>query len=165
MNGTILLTGLTACTTCNGPITLRTCPSKSGKVYRYYSCSTYGQQGKTGCSDRTIRMDTLDLLVTDRPAAELLQPDRLRATLASLWSQLAEKAMEVDSRVAALRREIEVREDKLKRLYWMVEERVTDLDDILKGWVAALKLEWDRAKAALDRKLLRSARRRKSPPR
>jgi hypothetical protein len=151
VTGPILLTGLATCTTCGGPMTLRTGTSKSGKVHRYYNCSTHGRQGKTGCTGRTIRMDTLDALVTDRLVAELLQPDRLRATLASLWSQRAEKTLEVDGRVTALRREIEASEDKLKRLYRMVEDGLTDLDDILKERLAALKQERDRAKGALDR--------------
>ena len=52
--------------------------------------------------------------------------------------------------VAALRSEFIGAEEKPKRLYRMVEEDVTDLDEILKGRLAALKEERDRAKAALD---------------
>ncbi|MCJ2136984.1 recombinase family protein [Methylobacterium sp. J-026] len=151
VTGPILLTGLATCTTCSGPMTLRTGTSKSGQVHRYYSCSTHGRQGKTGCTGRSIRMDTLDTLVTDRLVAELLQPDRLRTTLASLWSVRAEKAIQVDVRVAALHREVAGAEEKLKRLYRMIEEGMTDLDDILRDRLAALKQERDRAKAALDR--------------
>ncbi|MDN3624867.1 recombinase family protein [Methylobacterium isbiliense] len=151
VTGPILLTGLATCTTCNGPMTLRTGTSKSGKVHRYYSCSTHGRMGRTGCTGRSIPMDTLDTLVTDHLVTELLQPDRLRATLASLWALRAEKAAQVDGRVATLRGEVSEAEEKLKRLYRMVEEGVTDLDDILKGRLAALKEERDRARTALDR--------------
>lgn len=151
VTGPILLTGLATCTICNGPMTLRTGTSKSGQVHKYYSCSTHGRQGKTGCTGRSIRMDTLDTLVTDHLVAELLQPDRLRATLSSLWTLRAEKSAQVDGRVAALRCEVTDAEEKLKRLYRMVEEGVTDLDEILKERLAALKEERDRAKAALDR--------------
>ncbi|MCJ2055101.1 recombinase family protein [Methylobacterium sp. J-048] len=151
VTGPILLTGLATCTTGNGPMTLRTGTSKSGQVHRYDSGSTHGRRGKTGCTGRSIRMDTLDTLVTDRLVAELLQPDRLRATLASLWSVRAEKAIQVDGRVAALRREVAGAEEKLKRLSRMIEDGMTDLDDILRGRLAALKRERDRAKAALDR--------------
>jgi len=151
VTGPILLTGLATCTTCNGPMTLRTGTSRSGKVHRYYSCSTHGRVGRTGCTGRSIPMDTLDTLVTDHLVAELLQPDRLRATLSSLWTLRAEKAAQVDGRVAALRGEVSEAEEKLKRLYRMVEEGVTDLDDILKGRLAALKEERDRARTALDR--------------
>lgn len=151
VTGPILLTGLATCATCSGPMTMRTGTSKSGRVHTYYSCSTHGRQGKTGCTGRSIPMPKLDTLVTDHLVAELLQPDRLRATLASLWALRAERSAEVDGRVAALRKEVTAAEDKLKRLYTMVEDGVTDLDDILKDRLAALKLDRDRAKAALDR--------------
>ncbi|MCE4225941.1 recombinase family protein [Methylobacterium sp. C25] len=151
VTGPILLTGLATCATCSGPMTLRTGTSKSGKVHTYYSCSTHGRQGKTACVGRAIPMNKLDTLVTDHLVAELLQPDRLRATLASLWALRAERSAEVDGRVAALRKEVIAAEDKLQRLYRMVEDGVTDLDDILKDRLAALKLDRDRAKAALDR--------------
>ncbi|WP_407529031.1 recombinase zinc beta ribbon domain-containing protein [Methylobacterium oryzisoli] len=151
VTGPILLTGLATCTTCNGPMTLRTGTSKSGKVHRYYSCSTHGRMGRTGCTGRSILMDTLDTLVTDHLVTESLQPDRLRATLASLWALRAEKAAQVDGRVATLRGEVSEAEEKLKRLYRMVEEGATDLGDILKGRLAALKEERDRARTALDR--------------
>jgi site-specific DNA recombinase len=42
-------------------------------------------------------------------------------------------------------------EDKLKRLYRLIEDGVTDLDDVLKDRLNNLKAERDRAKAALDR--------------
>ena len=151
VTGPILLTGLATCTNCGGAMTLRTGTSKSAQVHRYYACSTHGRQGKTGCVGRNIRMDTLDTLVTDHLVTALLQPERLRATLASLWSLRVERAAEVDGRVAVLRRELSSSEDKLSRLYRMVEEGITDLDDLLKEQIAALKVEWDRAKGALDR--------------
>jgi len=151
VTGPILLTGLATCTTCNGPMTLRTGTSKSGQVHKYYRCSTHGRMGKTGCTGRSIRMDTLDDLVTDRLTTELLQPDRLREILASLWAQRDEKAAQVDGRVAALRGEVAGAEDKLRRLYRMVEEGMTDLDEILKDRLKTLKEERDRAAAALER--------------
>jgi hypothetical protein len=40
VSGPILLTGLATCAHCRGAMTLRTGTSKSGKVFRYYSCST-----------------------------------------------------------------------------------------------------------------------------
>lgn len=47
--------------------------------------------------------------------------------------------------------EISTAEDKLKRLYTMVENDPTDLDDILKDRIAALKSSRDGAKEALAR--------------
>ncbi|UMY16502.1 recombinase family protein [Methylobacterium organophilum] len=151
VTGPVLLTGLATCATCSGPMTMRTGTSKSGRVYTYYSCSTHGRQGKTGSKGRSIPMQKLDNLVTDHLVAELLQPDRLRATLASLWALRSDRAAEVDGRVNSLLAEVTAAQDKLKRLYAMVEDGLTDLDDILRERLAALKLERDRAKAALDR--------------
>ena len=45
VTGPILLTGLAICATCRGAMTLRTGTSKTGKVHRYYSCSTCARQG------------------------------------------------------------------------------------------------------------------------
>lgn len=45
VTGPILLTGLAYCATCAGAMTLRTGTSHTGKVYKYYSCSTCARQG------------------------------------------------------------------------------------------------------------------------
>ncbi|WP_091682631.1 recombinase family protein [Methylobacterium sp. 275MFSha3.1] len=151
VTGPILLTGLATCATCGGAMTLRTGTSRSGEVHRYYSCSTSGRMGKSACRGRAIRMDTLDALVTDNLVEQLLRPDRLTATLSSLWASRAQKASEVDGRVAVLQAEAQLAEDKLKRLYSLIEEGLTELDDILGERLASLKVERDRARTALDR--------------
>lgn len=155
VSGPILLTGLATCSTCGGAMTLRTGTSKSKKVHSYYSCyyscSTKGRQGATGCSGRSIRMATLDTLVTDHLVAELLQPDRLRATLAALWALRAERAAEVDDRGAALRSELATAEEKLRRLYRLVEDGEDEPDNLLKERLSALRAKRDLAKAALAR--------------
>jgi site-specific DNA recombinase len=84
----------------------------------------------------------------------------LRATLASLWAQRDEKAAQVDRRVTALHSEVAGADNKLRRLYRMVEEGVTDLDEILKDRLKTSEEERDRAAAVLDR--IRVAQR---PPR
>ncbi|POR40195.1 recombinase family protein [Methylobacterium sp. V23] len=151
VTGPILLTGLATCATCGGPMTLRTGTSRSGKVHRYYTCSTSGRMGKSACKGRAIRMDTLDTLVVDNLVERLLQPDRLTATLASLWASRALKAAEVDGRITALQTELRTAEDKLKRLYGLIEDGLTELDDILRDRLAGLRLDRDRARTALDR--------------
>ena len=50
----------------------------------------------------------------------------------------------------ALQREVTDADDKLKRLYRLVEDGLTDLDDVLKDRLNTLKAERDRAKAALE---------------
>ena len=50
----------------------------------------------------------------------------------------------------ALQREVTDTEDKLKRLYRLVEEGMTDFDDVLKDRLSSLKADRDRAKAGLE---------------
>mgnify|MGYP000736759510 FL=1 len=63
----------------------------------------------------------------------------------------AEKDTEVGRRIASLEAEALGAEEKLKRLYAMVEEGVAELDDILRERIAALRAERERAQTALER--------------
>ena len=56
---------------------LRTGTSKSGRVYRYYTCSNCATKGKTVCKGRSIPMEKLDRLVTDHLMERLFKPERL----------------------------------------------------------------------------------------
>ena len=89
-------------------------------------------------------MDKLDGLVTEHLVERLFDPERLAAILASLTARRAEKAESVNSRIMALQREVTDAEDKLKRLYRLVEDGVTDLDDVLKDRLNSLKADRDR---------------------
>jgi hypothetical protein len=149
--GPILLTGLAVCATCGGGMTLRTGTSGSGAVHRYYTCSTQARKGKTTCKGRSIPMGKLDSLVTNQLVEHLFHPGRLAAILSSLTARRAEKAQSLNARILGLRREVTEAEDKLKRLYRLIEEGVTDLDDVLKDRLSNIKAERDRAKAALER--------------
>jgi len=65
--------------------------------------------------------------------------------LASLSSRRAEQAVAVNARILALQREMIDAEDKLKRLYRLAEDGLTDLDEVLKKPSAAFRLEPDGA--------------------
>jgi site-specific DNA recombinase len=149
--GPILLTGLAVCATCRGGMTLRTGTSKGGRVYRYYTCSNCATKGKTACKGRSIPMGKLDALVTDHLRERLFQPERVALILASLSSRRAEQATALNSRIVCLQREMIEADDKLKRLYRLVEDGLTDLDEVLQDRLHTLKAERDRAKAALER--------------
>jgi site-specific DNA recombinase len=149
--GPILLTGLAVCATCGGGMTLRTGTSRSGTVHRYYTCSTCARKGKTACKGRSIPMDKLDRLVTDNLMERLFQPDRLATLLGSLSSRRAEKAETLSTRIMTLQHEVTDADDKLARLYKLVEDGMTDLDEVLKDRIHTLKASRDRAKAALER--------------
>jgi site-specific DNA recombinase len=149
--GPILLTGLAVCATCRGGMTLRTGTSSNGAVHRYYTCSTCARSGKTACQGRSIRMDKLDGLVTDHLLDHLFAPERLSEILSSLASRRAEKEQTLNARITSLEREVSDAEDRLRRLYKLVEDGLTDLDDVLKDRLNTLKAERDRACAALER--------------
>lgn len=151
VTGPILLTGVAICGGCDGAMTLRTGTSSTGKIHKYYTCSTCARQGKTACKGRSIPMDKLDTLVTENLIERLFQPERLNVILGKLADRRSDKASEIDRRVSALQAEVATAEDRLRRLYTMVENDLTDLDDILKDRIATLKSDRDRAKEALAR--------------
>lgn len=151
VTGPILLTGLAFCSLCNGAMTLRTGTSKSGKTHRYYACSTCARKGKAACLGRTVQMDHLNDLVTDALTAKLLTGHRLWELLSALATRQAERAAAVDVRLAALEREAVTSDDKLKRLYKLVEDGAAEIDDLLKERLATLKADRDRARQALAR--------------
>jgi len=148
--GPILLTGLAVCATCRGGMTLRTGTSQNGVIHRYYTCSTCVSKGKSACKGRSIRMDKLDGLVTQHLIERLFEPERLATILDSLTTRRAEKAESINSRIMGLQREVGDAEERLKRLYRLVEDGMTDLDDLLKDRLNSLKADRDRAKAALE---------------
>jgi len=81
--------------------------------------------------------------------------------VAGLLTSLAEKRAsgdaEVRDRARALQAEIVQADDKLRRLYKMVEDGVTDLDEVLGDRLAALKADRERVRAALERIKVQSA--------
>ena len=151
VTGPVLLTGLAHCSLCQGAMTLRTGTSKTGKVHRYYACSTCARKGKKACSGRTVQMDRLDYLVTKHLMEKLLTGDRIWLLLSTLASRRAERAAMVDARLAALEREAATAEEKLKRLYKLIEDGVAEMDDLLKERITTLKAHRDRSREALAR--------------
>ena len=95
-------------------------------------------------------MDKLDGLVTQHLVARLLNPERLAVMLSSLKARRAAKAEGENKRIMALQREVTEADERLKRLYRLVEDGVTDLDDVLKNRLNSLKTDRDRARAALE---------------
>ena len=135
-------------------MTLRT--GKTGR-YRYYTCSTCARQGKSACKGRSIPMDKLDRLVTDRLADRLLTPERVGDLLAGLMERQAAKNEDHATRLTALRAKISDAESRLARLYAAIESGVADLNDqTLKDRVAAVKTERDIAQIAYDRAVARN---------
>jgi site-specific DNA recombinase len=95
-------------------------------------------------------MDKLDGLVTQHLVERLFHPERLADILTSLTARRAEKPKTANNRIMGLQREVTDAEDKLKRLYRLVEDGLTDLDDVLKDRLNSLKADRDRSKAAME---------------
>lgn len=154
VTGPILLTGLASCASCGGGMTLRT--GKSGR-YRYYTCATCAQKGKSACKGRSIPMDRLDTLVTERLADQLLTPERLSSLLSGLVKRQGERDADQTVRVGALRGKLSEADEKLKRLYQAIENGAIDpTDPTLKERLEALKHDRDIARLSLDRALAES---------
>ena len=151
VSGPILLTGLAVCADCNGGMTLRTGTSRTGAIYRYYSCSKSAREGASACKGRSIRMDKLDYLVTHQLLERLLAPDRLAHMLSLLTARRAARAASVDDRIKGLETRTFEAEDRLRRLYKLVEDGIAEADDILKDRLQALKIDRDSSRTALDR--------------
>src|SRR5262249_23261923 len=149
--GPTLLTGLAVCASCRGGMMLRTGTSKNGRMYRYYTCASCATKGKAVCRGRSIAMEKLDRLVTERLIDQVFEPERLAALLHSLSVRPSEKAGSLNRRLIGLQHEVAESEAKLARLYRLVEDGLTETDDVLKDRLAVLKAGHDKAKAALER--------------
>jgi hypothetical protein len=78
-------------------------------------------------------------------------PKTLAGLLASLASRRAAKAAAVDERLCVLEREAHDANDRLGRLYRLVEDGVAEIDHLLKTRISALRADRDRAQSALNR--------------
>jgi site-specific DNA recombinase len=143
-------------------MTLRT--GKTGR-YRYYACSTCARQGKSACKGRSIPMDKLDRLVTDRLADRLLTPERVGDLLAALLQRQSAKDEDHVVRLTAIKTKLTDAESRLARLYAAIESGVADLTDTtLKDRVATVKTERDIAQTSYDRALAETSPRARITP-
>ncbi len=151
VNGPTQLAGVAKCARCGGGMTIRT--GKSGR-YRYYTCSTSAQQGKSACEGLSVPMDRLDDAVTTALAEKLLTPERVSRLLAGLMERQNARTTDHTQRVAALRDRVSEAERGLVRLYDAIEKGILDpSDDTLKERIAAAKTARDIARVSLERAL------------
>ena len=71
--------------------------------------------------------------------------------LTTLAGRRADKQLAVDRRIAALGREAEDADERLRRLYKLVEDGLAQMDEILKDRISSLKAGREAAMAALGR--------------
>ncbi|MBO0733045.1 MAG: hypothetical protein J2P49_01725 [Methylocapsa sp.] len=93
-------------------------------------------------------MDKLDRLVTEHAAGRILVPSRPETLLRSLADRRLKTDAVVQARIGALRREIGTAEETLRRFYKLVEEGLTEFDDLLKECIAKLEAGRDKAASA-----------------
>lgn len=149
VTGPILLTGLATCASCKGGMTLRT--GKSGR-YRYYVCASAAQKGETACTGRAVPMDKLDNLITARLADDLLTPERVEKLLGALIERQGDRDADRAHRLTSLKAKLGEAEERLKRLYAVIESGAADpSDSTLKERIAALRTEREIAKTAYER--------------
>ena len=132
-------------------MTLQAGTSRTRVVYRYYSCDSFIKKGRTARPGRSMRVEKLDALVTEHLTNRIFDPDHLASLLGSLAERHAERAAAVDRRIAALAREAEEADERLRRLYKLVEDGRSEVDDLLNERIADLKLTRSKAHAALER--------------
>ena len=96
-------------------------------------------------------MDKLDHLVTQHLLDRLLAPERLEVMLSVLAIRRAERSAAVDQRVAGLEARAAEADDRLKRLYKMVEDGIAEMDDLLKARISTLTTDRDIAWEAVHR--------------
>lgn len=78
-------------------------------------------------------------------------PERLEALLQSVVDRRVKADAEVQARIDELSRERTTAEDKLRRLYQLVADSITEPDEMLMEQIAKLKADRDRAHLALER--------------
>lgn len=120
VTGPILLTGIATCASCGGGMTLRT--GKSGR-YRYYTCASAMQKGKSAYKGRSIPMDKLDDIATDALTHQLLTENRVEALLTGLLQRQTARDEDHAQRMRALKDKMADAEARLKRLYQAIENR------------------------------------------
>lgn len=96
-------------------------------------------------------MEKLDHLVTRHVAERVLAPERLEVLLQSVLDRRVKTDAEVQGRISKLDRDVTAAEDKLRRLYQLVADGITEPDEMLKEQINQLKTDRDRARSALQR--------------
>ncbi len=119
----------------------RTGTTRRRKRYSYYTCGGHHQKGETACQGRNIPTDKLDALVLAGLKGLLFTPERLDALLASLVQRQARNEQEVSQRLTGLQATAAEPEEKLKRLYLLVEGGAMQVDDLLRQRIQVLQAE------------------------
>ena len=94
---------------------------------------------------------TFDDVCLVMPTAPLIEPADLAAGYEVYQNGRRKLPVLAAARISALEALAADTDDRLRRLYKLVEDGVSEMDDILKNRITALKAERDSTRAALDR--------------
>ena len=126
VTGPVLLSGLARCSDCGSSMVKTT--GKSGR-YTYYSCGRKLRQGKSACRGRSVRMDTLDNLVSDELCDLVITRSRVKELLTGLLQRRALRQDQIADDINNLKEKLAEAEGGLRRLYDAIEKGLADLED------------------------------------
>lgn len=111
-----LLTGFTACKTCQGSLFIRSRSHGTRRAF-HYACTTHYQRGPEACSEpMLLPMELLDHAILETLEQDVLQPTILAKAIEKAVQQLQVHDDEPDARREALRKELAHMEAELARL-------------------------------------------------
>lgn len=120
VNGPTLLTGLVKCGICGSPMTIAT--GKGGR-YRYYKCtSKVNNIGKKECTNKNVRMETLDKLVLQAVAEKIFTPDRVEIMMDQVKVKIKGSVPKNHNTINHLIKELETIKSQTDKLYEAVEK-------------------------------------------
>jgi site-specific DNA recombinase len=130
------LVGLLTCGQCGAGMAQAS--GKSGR-YRYYKCTTRLNKNVHGCASRNLPRDSTDTLVLSTLAERVFTPARVKLMLEALVKrQRAARTVE-DTKLVALKRELDKVANGQTRLFEAVEKDLLPMDDSLRVRAQRLK--------------------------
>jgi DNA invertase Pin-like site-specific DNA recombinase len=136
------LTGLLKCGHCGAG--MAQAPGKSGK-YRYYKCTTRLSKGISRCDSRNLPREKTDEAVLTAMAERIFTPKRAKLMLEELAKRRRAAHTVEDSRLLALRKELDGATQALNRLYEAVERELLPMEETLRKHAHKLKAKREEA--------------------
>ena len=132
-----LLSGLVKCGLCGASMTLET--GKGGR-YRYYNCRDFLRKGPTACKGQRVPAPLLEVQIKNHLVDRLFTPGRVREILKGLHKIAVNQAKERGGLRQELQRKLGDTENKLRRIYTVIEEGALELS-LLKDPLRELQQE------------------------
>ncbi|MCU0663717.1 MAG: recombinase family protein [Myxococcota bacterium] len=115
-NPEYLLTGILRCARCGQAFTPASTRRKSGKVYRYYRCSTRDKKGRTACASAPLPAVAIESFVVERIREALAEGDLILAVAEAASARLRSERKPLEAERAKLPHQIATLSTEGKRL-------------------------------------------------